>query len=270
MIPKGHSKFRKRIRFVFSRVEKPLYWHGLLRVDRRRLPDFLGIGAGKSGTTWLYANLKNHPELYLPEVKELHYFAGSNFHQSVSAYLKFFKPGLGKVKGEISPSYATIPLPRIRFIHRLIPDLKIIFLLRNPVDRAWSHAKFPMVTGRNWDFESISPEFFFEFFRSRRCRASGEYTLLLRNWESFFPPEQIFIGFFEDIVSCPQQLLEQIFRFLGVSTRVDWETFPYRHRILPGADIPCPPEYVQFLRELYRDELERLEQRFGDRVKTWL
>lgn len=270
MLPRQRSKFSKRIRFAFSQVEKPLHWHGLLRVDRRRLPDFLGVGVGKAGTTWLYENLKIHPELYLPEIKELHYFAGSNFHQSLRAYLRYFKPGLGKVKGEISPSYAPLPLGRIRFIRRLIPDVKIVFLLRNPVDRAWSHAKFHLVNGKEEEYESIPPDSFYETFRTWRCRVSGEYTFLLRNWESFFPSEQIFIGFFEDIASRPQQLLEELFRFLGVSTQVDWETFPLRQRFLPGVDIPCPPEYVQFLRGLYRGEQERLGQRFGDRVKGWL
>ena len=104
-------------------------------------PDFLIISPPKTGSTWLAANLRLHPQVFVPDIKEVKYF--SSFHRwlDLGWYLDHFAPAEGRLKGEASPSYAILPVERIRLVRRLFPDVKLIFLMREPVGRAWSHAR---------------------------------------------------------------------------------------------------------------------------------
>ena len=126
------------------RLEHWAYRQGLLSPRALSLPHFLGIGAVKAGTTWLYRNLRCHPELYLPHPKEVHYF-DQRFDRGLRFYAGKFEDGRARVRGEITPAYSALPPDRIRFIRSVMPDLKLIFLMRNPVDRAWSHALMDLV-----------------------------------------------------------------------------------------------------------------------------
>ena len=146
-------------------------------------PDFLGIGAQKSGTTWLYQNLAAHPQIWMPPVKELHYLdhkpqslpvrlvsrknflrkAKVHLRQNLIATLKgepdadldwamryclgrrtdewygaLFPKIEGKISGEVCPGYARVGLVDVEHVHRLMPNAKVIYLIRNPVERAWS------------------------------------------------------------------------------------------------------------------------------------
>lgn len=131
---------RAILRLPEWRPDKWLYSTGILSGKTLCLPDFLGIGTQKAGTTWLRLNLLAHPEVFCSTVRtggqwELHYF-NNNFCKSLRFYSRFFEPGRDKVKGDITPNYCIIPRGRIRFIRRIMPDVKLIFLMRNPIDRA--------------------------------------------------------------------------------------------------------------------------------------
>ena len=103
-------------------------------------PDFLIIGAQRAGTTWLYSVMQNHPSVLSGHKKEIRYFDRLYKTKSVKWYEAFFPifKRKGKVTGEATPDYLFHPLVPER-VYRLFPDIKIIALLRNPVDRAYSH-----------------------------------------------------------------------------------------------------------------------------------
>ena len=103
------------------------------------LPDFLGIGAVKASTTWLYRNLYQHPALYLPITKPVRYF-DRHRDKPIETYKAIFKPAAGRLCGEFSASYSVLPIETIEYIHELMSDLKLIFLMREPKARAWSEA----------------------------------------------------------------------------------------------------------------------------------
>ncbi|OGT83573.1 MAG: hypothetical protein A3H91_02535 [Gammaproteobacteria bacterium RIFCSPLOWO2_02_FULL_61_13] len=130
------AKKSSRIGRRFSaRIEKRLYRLGLRSSAQLTLPDFLCIGAQKAGTTWLYENLRRHPEIFLPHRKELHYFDWG-YSRHINIYAKNFENVSGKIKGDITPAYAVIAPDRIDIIRAIMPDAKILMLLRNPVGRA--------------------------------------------------------------------------------------------------------------------------------------
>lgn len=101
------------------------------------LPDFVCLGVQKGGTTTLHEMLKNHPKAYLPKEKETHFFS-NNYDKGTTWYENIFKDcGREQLCGEITPYYLYHPLAAGRML-KIIPNAKLIILLRDPVDRAIS------------------------------------------------------------------------------------------------------------------------------------
>jgi hypothetical protein len=258
----------KRLQSARSLLEKAPYSLGLRSARHLCLPDFLGIGAQKAGTTWLYENLRCHPEIFLPDQKELHYFDWG-FHGSLRSYSDRFKPGVGKVKGEITPGYSILPKRRIAFISKLMPELRLVFLLRDPIERSWSQALMNLVTVPERKYEEVSEAEIRDHFESARSIQRGDYLTTIDNWLSFYPPERLYTGFYDDIIEQPRELLKEVFAHLGVSTDVDWTALPYDRVIFKGTGIPLPDRLRAVLVEMYRSDLRRLAERFGERVVRW-
>ena len=102
-----------------------------------RLPDFLGIGTQKGGTTYLHGLLQEHPQVFLAHPKELHYFS-LHHGRHVGWYADHFADAsTGQRCGEVTPYYLFHPLAAER-IHAAIPNVKLVVLLRDPVERALS------------------------------------------------------------------------------------------------------------------------------------
>ncbi len=227
-------------------------------------PDFLIISPAKTGSTWLAANLRCHPQIFVPAVKEVKYF--SSFYQwfDLDWYLDHFRPASGRLKGEASPSYAILPLERIRLLHQLLPDVKLIYLMREPIARSWSHARHNEKY-REANFAScpaaagpVTEEQWLSNFTHDWPLNSGDYLGQLRRWLSVFPSEQMYVGFFESIVSDPATLLRQLFGFLGVDPEVNLSSFPLFERILPGTGEKLTPSRARFLHRLWHDRTVEL------------
>jgi hypothetical protein len=230
----------------------------------RALPDFLIISPPKTGSTWLASNLRCHPCIFVPAIKEVKYF--SSFYKSLDLnwYAGHFHEGVGRLKGEASPSYAILPLRMIRLVRALLPQVKLIFLMRDPVARAWSHARhnhryreanFQNHTGH---LEGVSDQLWRENFRHPWPYASGDYLGQIKRWLSVFPRQQMFIDLFERIETDPVGLLARILQFLGVRTDVDWSSFPTRETILPGPPKQLSDALKQDLRLLLRERTRTL------------
>ncbi|MDY7079448.1 MAG: sulfotransferase [Chloroflexota bacterium] len=255
-------------RLAYAYAEKWLSARAIHAGAKSCLPDFLGIGAQKAGTSWLYENLRHHPELYLPEPKELHYFDW-DFLESLRSYSARFEPGRQKVKGEITPGYGILSLRRIRLIRAIMPDVKLIFFMRNPIERAWSQALMNLVSIPGRKYEEVHESEFDAHLKHERSVRRGDYLTILDNWLRVFPSERLYIGFFEDIASSPQELLGEIFAHLGVSREVDWESFPFREVINRSPSVSMPQKYRESLQKMYCQDIEILYERFGDRVAAW-
>ena len=234
-------------------------------------PDFLVISPPKTGSTWLAANLRLHPQVFVPDIKEVKYF--SSFHRwlDLGWYLDHFAPAEGRWKGEASPSYALLPVERIRLVRRLFPDVKLVFLMREPVGRAWSHARHnhryreANFVARPDGTPVLDAQWRANFIHDWPF-SSGDYLGQLRRWSSVFPREQMFVGFYESIAHDPAALLRDLFAFLGVKPDVDLSAFPLTERILPGPPGELSPSLGRFLHRLLHDRAVQLaaflEKRF--------
>ena len=185
------------------------------------LPNFLHIGAEKSGTTWLYSRLRRHPDIFMPDVKELHYFNSKNSNPKSSAnnfetqdldwYKEHFKEAEDEnAIGEATPMYLCDPKAPAR-IHEAIPDIKLIACLRYSTDRAYSH--YWMARGKG--HTSMSFE---EVVQSREARfiERGRYARQIERYLDYFACDQILILIHEEVFDAPSESLNKICSFLGV------------------------------------------------------
>lgn len=243
-------------------------------------PDFLGIGAPRAASTWLHNRLAKHPQIYLPHEKELHYFdmldsSGSMYKYRLDSavhrrwYSLCFKPGRHLLKGEVTPAYSFLPVARIREIADYLPDVKIIYILRNPIERAWSGMRRRTWYGAGEKAGNRDVAELLKLANDQDILVRGDYRRNIGNWEGVVPQERIHYMFYDDISTDGQRELARVCSFLGVD---------------PGL-LPAPPATsrpVNFapesnMPEVIRQELVRhygkdrafLEAKFGRDLGNW-
>ena len=202
-----------------------------------KAPTFIIIGAARSGTTALYDLVRQHPQVFMSAIKEPNYFAfegepldwcgpGNEFvNNSVARwedYLALFADApVGAAIGEASPLYLWAPDAARRLKARL-PDVKMIAVLRNPIEQAFSHylyARAQMIEPLD-DFEAAlaaQPERLAAHWQPLFQYSSfPRYSEQLQRFLAEFPAEQLRIFLYEDYRTDPRAMLRQIFAFIGV------------------------------------------------------
>ncbi|MBI2310885.1 MAG: sulfotransferase [Betaproteobacteria bacterium] len=221
--------------------------------------NFLGIGAQKAGTTWLYEMLRLHGDILFPAGKEVHFWdahrdAGIEWYES-----QFAGGPQGRKNGEITPAYAILPLEAIREVHAFNPALRLIFILRNPVERAWSSALMALARAE-MTIDEASDQWFADHFRSAGSLQRGDYEQCLRNWRSVFPAGQLLLLRFEMIGTDPRGLLRQCCRHLEV--RADaLESVPdeiLARKAFASPEYPIRESLREVLHRIYDARIERL------------
>lgn len=185
---------------------------------KRNIPNFLGIGAPKCATTWLSEVLRKHPDVYVAHGKELVYFSsGKKFSLGLDWYLNHFNSAAEQhAIGEFSVSYMRNSIIAAQRIHELNPNMKLIAVLRDPVQRSYSHHRWLKQLGRD------VPASFVDAMKKDLGIVSD--SLYFRNLEPFwvrFPKENILILKYEELRSNGMKIQREIFRFLGVAEEFD-------------------------------------------------
>ena len=239
----------------------------------RVLPDFIIIGGAKCGTTSLYELLIQHPDIYPALWKEVHFFdknygRGMNWYKAnfPSKLQKFFRRASGKkfLTGEATPYYLFHPLSP-EYISKNLPDVKLIVLLRNPIDRAYSH--YNMEKRMNQESETFEEAIRLEEERLNdeeekilktpsynsfnhqvfSYLARGKYILQLKKWNKFFPKEKLLILQTEFFESNTNDVLKEIHKFLGIDHHELQSTKKYN----VGKYSTMKEETRQFLRDYF-------------------
>jgi hypothetical protein len=196
-----------------------------------RWPTFLVIGAYKSGTTTLHHVLRAHPDVYVPERREPSYFAFADsddrtrpaWHRAVrdeDEYRRLFAPaGAAAAFGEVSPEYLLHP-DAAAAIARRIPDVTLLAVLRNPVDRAFSDWAMYRRDGT----ERLSFEAALDVQEERRQRGeptgsyleAGRYAEQLQRFVAAFGPRRVHVWLYDDVTNDAAAAYREIFTVLGV------------------------------------------------------
>ncbi len=248
----------------------------------RVMPDFLIIGAQKCGTTSLYTYLEQHPCVIRAFRKELNFF-DLGFQRSILWYRGYFPTLLYKqyiekvnrqnaITGEATPQYLFHPLAPER-VAATLPNIKLIVLLRNPVDRAYSHYNHEKVRGReslsfedaiNLEKKRLSSELekILEY-KNYKCHiylrfpylSRGIYMDQLQNWMRFFPREELLIFKYEDLVAEPPAVFKQTLNFLGLQS---WELKNYKASNVGKYSSGLEPALRNRLIDYFEPHNERL------------
>lgn len=223
-------------------VARNAVWaYGRATARARPLPDFLVIGAQKCGTTALYAYLRWHPEITGPPWKEVsffdrHYARGTGWYRGQFPsrpwlWLTGGRSGRAQLVGEASPSYLLHPHAPDR-VRELLPRVRLVALLRNPVDRAHSHYHHEVALGREpLTFEEAldqeparthgeaarlaDPGYFSHAWWNHTYLARGRYVEQLERWLSAFPRDQLLVVPSEALRSDPAAGYRRVLEHLG-------------------------------------------------------
>jgi hypothetical protein len=182
-----------------------------------RKPDFIGPGAQKAATSWIHACLYEHPQIYMPGGKEIHFFS-RHYAKGFQWYENHFRRCRpDQLAGEFSPTYLYDPKTPQR-LAEWNPEVKLIICLRNPVERTISAYRYAVKMGE------IPPERdFAEVIRRKPAYLHhSRYKEQLDRYLQYFPREQLLILLYEDIAKDPYEFIQNIYRFL----RIDWQFRP--------------------------------------------
>lgn len=220
--------------------------------------NFLGIGAQKAGTTWLYENLKRHPDIAFPAGKEVHFW-DMRQHLGQDWYLSHFEDN-ARINGEITPAYSFLPVRTIEKIHALNPDIKLVYLIRNPIDRAWSAALMALKRAE-MTIDEASDQWFIDHFYSKGSLARGDYKRCILNWLAVFPLEQLLIKRFETIQSDPIGLLKDCCRHIDVDPDffASIDETSTRKKVYAGTGANLRPGLRPVLEDIYKEKMANFE-----------
>jgi len=274
-------------------------------------PDFLCVGAQKAATTWLYDALSVVPGIFLPRIKELHYFSelyspdakrfgpkhraqqirksrafhksqntGTDYERAVLAQLdqidlapindEWYK-GIfdfahdNDICGEICPCYMSMPTRGIRHAISINPNVRVLIIIRDPIDRVWSHMRMHVKTGHlKFDLKSmlngqtsLGP-----------YMAYTNYKDSIRRWQSMCGHDRLKLLRYEGIREDPHNALSEILTFIGlpgVATRADLTKI-----VFSGKPLDIPVELRAKLLEELEPQYEFLRSIFPDDVERWL
>jgi Sulfotransferase family len=194
---------------------------------------------------------------------DLKYFLGP---WNDSWYASLFTQGHGKTVGETTPDYSVLERKQIAHVREIMPDARIVFMMRNPIERAWSQTVMYFDKREGRRVEEVREEDFLAFTRSQSSLHT-DYLGTLANWGSYFPKDQVFIGFLEDIHFYPNRLLSRLYRFLGVDPSADYRVIK---RKIHSRDVETMPTRLAVrLAQSYLGDAEALEERFGGYASFW-
>ena len=237
--------------------------------DHQRLPDFLGLGTQKGGTSTLHALLKTHPDVFLPARKEVHYFS-LHAHQPIHWYANHYVAAEADQRcGDITPYYLFHPEAPAR-IHALLPGVKLIVLLRDPVERCLSQ----VFHARRLGFEALEPEAALaaeaerlasgnpESLQKHSYQARSRYLEQLERFEKLFFPQQLLVLRSEDLFLNTQRTWDAVLAFLNLPAQPLPDPIPHANRGA-GEAKTISPELRAQLRRAFAATAVGIRGRYG-------
>jgi hypothetical protein len=274
-----------------------------------RFPDFLCIGAQKAGTSWLDRNLRRHPKLWLPPMKELQYFSQLYLPATrkwitrqrcdrgsllLRRYLEKTEPESwdyrriarladivggpvtddwygrlfalapsDSICGEVTPDYSTLPPEGIEHILRLSPNVRVLFSLRDPIARSWSHIRMTAQKRGIRDVKTLE-----DFAAQDDQVQRANYPKIIETWRRYVSENRFLVIFLDDIETAPNDVLDRVCNFLGV---------PAGERYFPRAENPAhvgqememPPGVLEILRDRFRSIYDEIAMLYPERGASW-
>jgi hypothetical protein len=266
-----------------------------------------GVGATKAGTTWLYQHLAGHPDCHLRKIKELHYFdaleTGSLARQvtiqqqhldgpgrktqarrrdlldwiavlergveDLPAYLGYLTAGAGRKRlvADITPAYALLPEARLRAMAGLLPDVRFLYLLRDPVARLWSQVRMmaSRAAASARDTSRLARRFLARLLSGEAPPDDYrlDYAGAIRRLGAAVAPERLLIGFTDEVISA--EGIGRLWAFLGIGPG----PAAVAERVFPGVPLAITAAQAKAAREFLAPQYAFVEAHFGRLPASW-
>lgn len=231
------------------------------RIGSDQLPTFICLGAQKSGTTWLYEQLRQHPQVRMPAIKELQHF--HPWHSDLATYKGQFGPSIGYAGGDMTPEYFVSPRAPEQ-IALEAPRARLFAILRNAIERAYSQFRMAIYLG------NMKPDLPFEhYFEMDKgwIRSRGLYQEQIERYRRFFPsPRQFRVFLYDDLLADPVRFYHEICRYIGVSRHTPRSVRQHLDMPYSADGRQISPEIHHLLANFYREPNRDLERCLGRKL----
>jgi hypothetical protein len=261
-------------------------------------PDFLCVGAQKGGTTWLYQQLDSHPDFWMPPIKELHYFnelsrvqrafpprrtderdlcflegikrLSARPYMDLENYGRLFEPKGSLLSGDISPSYSMLSDEVIRRVVRYFPNLKVIFLARDPVERAWSHLSMEVRCRQIEPFDVTDIDEVNRNLLRRGMLLRSYPRAIVARWKRYVHPDLFRAYFFDDLQRNPTELRRAILDFLGADPNKPSGRLRADYNSWAGMEkLRFTDKVRSHLAQFFKKELKACAAELGGPAREW-
>lgn len=261
-------------------------------------PDFLCVGAQKAGTSWLYWQLEAHPDFWMPPLKELHYLdqlsRTKRIHRprcgdkrdasfidnmqnlcgrsylDLESYGRLFHHKRACLSGDISPAYSTLNDEIIERVVDQFPELKVIFLARDPVERAWSQLSMGVRLGMINKFNANDPEEVVCNLLNPGVLIRSYPSKTVARWRRYVRPENFRLYFFDDLKENPAELRRSILGFLGGDPdKPSGGLKPHENSDAGCEKLRLTAKVRDRIARFFEHELKVCAAELGERAKGW-
>ena len=261
-------------------------------------PDFLCVGAQKGGTSWLFHQLTLHPDFWMPPVKEVHYFDSMSKvkrnnpprckderdqwflarlvelsalpYIDLDSYSELFAAKRTLLSGDITPAYSMLNDELIERIVGYFPNLKVIFLARDPVDRAWSQLSMGVRLGNIPAFDSTNPAEVLRNLLSPGVFFRSYPSKIVKRWRRYVRPDLFRIYFFDDLKENPAGMRRSILSFLGADPEKPSGPLKADYNGQGGQEkLPLTDKVKARVAQFFEHELKACAVELGGRAKSW-
>lgn len=257
-------------------------------------PDFVCFGLQKGGTRWLYDQMRSRPDVWMPPIKEMNFFAGTalkpvnlkkiqslegqndpfikmfadyeNHVGDVEWYKSLFQFKGDRLSGDISPVYARLTDEEVEWVAGELTATKFIFLVREPVSRLWSAICMDVRKGLI-DPAKLQDVSYVKSVAADKLVKSLP-SVIWERWRQYISRERMAFWFLDDIRERPEEVVDEICEFIGAQTGPGG--LPADHNTKAGSlKVPMNPKVKSYLVEFFREEYERCAEMFGGHALRW-
>src|SRR6266487_2559513 len=261
-------------------------------------PDFICVGPQKTGTGWLYQQLESHPDFWMPPIKELHYFdqlsrpplanpprprderdlcflqslktLSARPHIDLENYARLFEPKGSLLSGDITPAYSMLSDEIIERIVDRFPNLKVIFLARDPVERAWSQLSMGVRLRNISPFDATDADDVIRNLLNPGVLLRSHPSKIVRRWRRYVRPDLFRIYFFDDLKENPAGLRRSILSFLGADPDKPSGSLSADYNGQAGREkLPLTDKVRSCVAQFFEEELKGCAAELGGPAKEW-
>jgi len=261
-------------------------------------PDFICVGPQKTGTGWLYQQLAGHPDFWMPPIKELHYFdqlgrpalanparprderdlrflkslksVSAGPHIDLENYARLFELKGSLLSGDISPGYSTLSDKIIQRVVGYFPKLKVIFLARDPVERAWSHLSMEVRSRQIEPFDVADIDEVIRNLRRPGMLLRSYPSAIAARWQRYVHPDLFRIYFFDDLQRDPAEFRCSILDFLGADPKKPSGRLTADYNSKAGMEkLRFTDKVRSRMAQFFKKELKVCAAKLGGPARDW-